>query len=159
VALREPIHRVSPRARLAWATEGALKGLVLIAVLVLLTEIWNVFPMPWWGWVLVALAVIVFTWAHPTLRYAIHRWEVGTSAVYTQSGWITRERRVAPLNRVQTVDFEQHPIARVLGLATVTITTASAAGPLKIAGLDRGVAEDLVAELTRRTATEPGDAT
>jgi membrane protein YdbS with pleckstrin-like domain len=41
----------------------------------------------------------------------------------------------------------------------VTVTTASAAGPLKIKGLDRSVAEDLVEKLTEVTQAHQGDAT
>ena len=66
----------------------------------------------------------------PRVRYRIHRWESTDTAVYTQTGWLSRERRIAPMSRVQTVDFEQGPIDRLLGLASVTVTTASAAGPL-----------------------------
>jgi len=63
------------------------------------------------------------------------------------------------MSRVQTVDFEQGPLDRLLGLASVTVTTASAAGPLKIIGIDKPVADKLVEELTRRTEAEAGDAT
>ena len=95
----------------------------------------------------------------PTYRYQVHRWESTDTAVYTQRGWLNRERRIAPMSRVQTVDLEQGALSRLLGLAQVTVTTASAAGPLRIEGLDRRVAEQLVEELTRRTEAEPGDAT
>jgi uncharacterized protein len=89
----------------------------------------------------------------------VHRWETTASAVYTQSGWISRERRIAPLSRVQTIDFEQGPLSRILRLASVRVTTASAAGPVRIKGLDQDVAERIVAELTARTAATTGDAT
>ena len=93
------------------------------------------------------------------MRYRIHRWESTDTAVYTQTGWLARERRIAPMSRVQTVDFEQSAIGRLLGLATVTVTTASAAGPLRISGIDKHVADRLVDDLTRRTEAEAGDAT
>jgi membrane protein YdbS with pleckstrin-like domain len=95
----------------------------------------------------------------PAVRYRIHRWESTADAVYTQTGWLTRERRIAPMSRVQTVDLEQGPVSRLLGLAEVTVTTASAAGPLKIEGLDFPIAQRLVDELTRRTSAVAGDAT
>ena len=63
------------------------------------------------------------------------------------------------MSRVQTVDFEQSAIGRFLGLASVTVTTASAAGPLKITMIDKPVADRLVDDLTRRTEAEAGDAT
>jgi hypothetical protein len=95
----------------------------------------------------------------PQWRYRVHRWEVSANAVYTQRGWWARERRIAPMSRVQTVDFAQGPLARLFGLATVTVTTASAAGPLQIEGLDRDVALALVDELTRKADLVAGDAT
>ena len=81
---------------------------------------------------LLAYAVLVPLW-----RYHVHRWEVTESAVYTQTGWWARERRIAPMSRVQTVDHREGAIARLFGLATVRITTASSAGALTIEGLDR----------------------
>lgn len=95
----------------------------------------------------------------PRWRYRVHRWEVTESAVYTQSGWLTQERRIAPISRVQTVDTERGPLEQLFGLANVTVTTASAAGPLRIHGLDRATAEELVAELTEVTSRSGGDAT
>jgi membrane protein YdbS with pleckstrin-like domain len=95
----------------------------------------------------------------PQWRYRVHRWEVTGDAVYTQSGWITQERRIAPISRVQTVDTERGPLEQLFGLANVTVTTASAAGPLRIHGLDRATADGLVAELTEVTSHNLSDAT
>lgn len=113
-------------------------------------------------WALVAAAIALgATWAVavPIWRYRVHRWEVSATAVHTQSGWWAQERRIAPMSRVQTVDLAQGPVARLFGLATVTVTTASAAGPLRIEGLDRPVAIALVDELTRKADLVEGDAT
>jgi hypothetical protein len=95
----------------------------------------------------------------PQWRYAVHRWEVTETAVYTQTGWWARERRIAPMSRVQTVDHREGAIARVFGLATVRVTTASSAGALTIEGLDQHRAVDIVADLTRMADSVPGDAT
>ena len=73
----------------------------------------------------------------PQWRYLVHRWEVTDTAVYTQTGWWARERRIAPMSRVQTVDHREGAIARLFGLATVRVTTASSAGALTIEGLDQ----------------------
>ena len=95
----------------------------------------------------------------PQWRYRVHRWEDTDTALYTQSGWITQERRIAPIARIQTVDTHRGPIEQLFRLANVTVTTASAAGPLKIHGLARPEADRLVAELTERTQTAVDDAT
>ena len=42
----------------------------------------------------------------PQWRYRVHRWESTDQAVYTQTGWFTQERRIAPISRIQTVDSE-----------------------------------------------------
>ena len=95
----------------------------------------------------------------PIWRYRVHRWENTPTAVYTQSGWLDQERRIAPVSRIQTVDMARGPVSQLLRLATVTVTTASAAGPLRIHGLDLDVARHLVEELTELTVAERGDAT
>ena len=95
----------------------------------------------------------------PVWRFRVHRWEVTAQAAYTQTGWWSRERRLAPMSRIQTVDWDQGPLERLLGLANVTIPTASAAGALSIAGLDQATAESLVAELTAKAEAAGGDAT
>lgn len=156
--LRDPSQRVSPRAPLVWAA-GALTQVIVATAALFVATAWHWFTVPWWGWVLIAVAATSYVVAMPTIRYRFHRWETTDSAVYTQSGWLSLERRVAPMSRVQTVDLEQGVVSRALGLASVTVTTASAAGPLEIRGLDRATAERLVADLTRRADARAGDAT
>jgi membrane protein YdbS with pleckstrin-like domain len=116
------------------------------------------------SWHVIALAVTaVLAAAHvivmPRWRFRVHRWESTPEAVYTQSGWFDQERRVAPISRIQTVDSERGPFEQIFGLANVTVTTASAAGPLKIRGLDRDTAQRLVDELTAGSQATQGDAT
>ena len=47
----------------------------------------------------------------------------------------------------------------VMSLSNVTVTTASAAGPLRIVGLDRDTAQRLVDELASTSGLAQGDAT
>jgi len=159
VSLRDPAGRVSPRAPLVWAGGALLRGIVLAAGLFFASVVAELFTTPAWVWVAYAAVVIAYAVVMPVYRYRVHRWETTERAVYTQTGWLARERRIAPMSRVQTVDLEQGVAARALGLATVTVTTASAAGALRIEGLDIAVANHLVADLTHRADLETGDAT
>ena len=159
VGLRPPANRVSPRTPWVWAARAVLPVVGVGVALGLADGPLHWFAMTWWLWVLYVVAALAYLVGMPLVRYRIHRWETTDAAVYTQTGWLTTERRIAPMSRVQTVDFDQGPIARLVGLASVTVTTASAAGPLRIDGLDLAVAQRMVAELTRRTDAEPGDAT
>jgi uncharacterized protein len=157
--LREPAGRVSPRAPLIWAIGAVVRGLFLAAVLFVATRVVELFSVPGWVWPAYAVAALAYAVVMPIYRYRVHRWESTSTAVYTQSGWLARERRIAPMSRVQTVDLQQTAFSRLFGLANVTVTTASAAGPLRIEALGVDVAERLVDELTRRAEAEGGDAT
>jgi membrane protein YdbS with pleckstrin-like domain len=157
VALRDPANRVSTKAPVLWAVGAGITSLLSLVALVVVDLVW--LDIPWWVYPPLLLVLAAYVVVMPRVRYRIHRWESTETAVYTQTGWLSRERRIAPMSRVQTVDFEQGPIDRLLGLASVTVTTASAAGPLQISAIDKPVADRLVDDLTRRTEAEAGDAT
>ena len=157
--LREPSQRVSPRARLMWTAGAAAESVVVTVALILATYVWDWFDMRWWIAAAAVVVMAVNVLVVPQWRYRVHRWEVTKTAVYTQTGWWTRERRIAPMSRIQTVDYAEGAIARLFGLASVTVTTASAAGALEIAGLDKLRARALTEELTLSADTVEGDAT
>ena len=141
-------------------TLGALGNSVFtLGVLALVAYVWAPFEVPWWAFALLVVASAAYTVLMPRWRYAVHRWEATETAVYTQTGWWSIERRIAPMSRIQTVDYEEGAFARLFGLASVTVTTASAAGALAIVGLDKQLARELVDQLTRRADVVPGDAT
>ncbi|WP_260439955.1 PH domain-containing protein [Humibacillus xanthopallidus] len=159
--MREPAHRVSTRAIGMWTVEALTVVLVLLGGQVIW---WFVDDRPsrsaHWivgaVWLVLSIAYVVVM---PRWRFRVHRWEATEHAIYTQSGWLRQERRIAPLSRVQTIDLERGPVSQLFTLASVTVTTASAAGPLTIHGLDLPVARELVEALTTSAVRERGDAT
>jgi membrane protein YdbS with pleckstrin-like domain len=158
--LRDPANQVSPRAIVFWTVRAMPGWLLVLAGEVL----WFVVSQDYERLriavlVVTALLATVHLTVMPRWRYRVHRWEVTDNAVYTQSGWLSQERRIAPISRVQTVDTERGPLEQLFRLANVTVTTASAAGPLRIHGLDRTIADGLVAHLTEVTSRSEGDAT
>jgi membrane protein YdbS with pleckstrin-like domain len=142
-----------------WTLTSGMEGAAVLAVLVVVGPVTDWLPIAWWVVVLVALATAAYVAVVPRWRYAVHRWEVTDTAVYTQTGWWALERRIAPMSRIQTVDHAEGAVSRLFRLSTVTVTTASAAGALEIAGLDRLRARALVDELTIKADSVPGDAT
>ena len=159
VALRDPANLVCRRAIWYWAARALLCWLAVVAVTVLVLVQSGSGSRGY----LVLDAIVPVALLHasvmPHWRYRVHRWEVTSAAVYTRAGWFNQERRIAPLSRIQTVDTERGPLEQLFRLANVTVTTASAAGPLKIHGLAPDDADRLVAELTSATAADPHDAT
>lgn len=157
--LREPSQRVSPRARLMWLVGAITRSGLLLLLLVAVGPVFDWVQVRWWWFLLAGVTLTAYVLVEPQWRYLVHRWEVTDTAVYTQTGWYSRERRIAPISRIQTVDYTEGAVARLFGLASVTVTTASAAGALVILGLDQTRARQLVDELTLKADADPGDAT
>ena len=158
--LRDPANLVCRRAIWYWTVRALAFWLAVLAVEILIYSQTGGSRTPI---VLVIAVCIALGLLHvvvmPQWRYRVHRWEATDQAVYTRSGWFNQSRRIAPLSRIQTVDTERGPLEQLFRLANVTVTTASAAGPLKIHGLAPADADRLVAELTLRTSATAGDAT
>jgi len=149
-SLRPPRHRVSRTAIRYWRLRALGGWLVVVAAQI----VWLLLTDGHRGLHALAHAIVMPQW-----RYSVHRWEVAPQAVYTRAGWLHQESRIAPISRIQTVDSERGPLEQLFGLADVTVTTASAAGPLSIEGLDRATAERLVDELTSAAQATRGDGT
>jgi uncharacterized protein len=160
LTLVDPANPPSRRAPLVWAIAAAIPWVLLAVAQV----VWLVLD-DGRGWLhgvaagVTALGVVTFVVVAPLWRYRVHRWEIGSQAVYTRSGWLVQERRIAPISRVQTVDTHRGPIDRLFGLADVTVTTASSAGAVRIVALDSDVADRIAAQLTDIAAIGDRDAT
>lgn len=162
--LADPSQPPSRKAPLVWALSAAIPW----AVLAFAQLVWFALDrrMPWLhvaAALVTILGAVLFIVVVPMWRYRVHRWDVnvgsGTPAVYTRTGWLVQERRIAPISRVQTVDTYRGPLDRLFGLANVTVTTASSAGAVRIVALDDDVAERVVAQLTDIAAIGEQDAT
>jgi membrane protein YdbS with pleckstrin-like domain len=157
--LRVPRNQMSRRAIRYWTALAVLQGMVLLgaelgveAALGFGAGCWAVFGAS-------AVPVLGYVLAMPRWRYRVHRWEVTEDALYTRSGWFAVRWRIAPINRIQTIDSSRSLPERVFGLANVTATTASTAGHIRIHGLDTDTADRLQSDLSLATARTAGDAT
>ncbi|MBO0681494.1 PH domain-containing protein [Mycolicibacterium sp. S2-37] len=160
VALSDPTHRPSPKAPLVWAISAALPWGAAVAAQI---AWWVMAPTQAWlhaaAAVATLLGVLLSVAVAPVWRYRVHRWDLDDRALYTRTGWLMQERRIAPISRVQTVDTHRGPLDRLFGLANVTVTTASSAGAVRVMALDAEVADRLVARLTDIAALGDQDAT
>jgi hypothetical protein len=160
VGMADPAYPPSRRAPLRWAVGGAIPWLVLAVGQL----VWMEFDQRvLWLHTLIAVATVfgaaISVAVVPLWRYRVHRWEISPQAVYTRTGWLVQERRIAPISRVQTVDTHRGPLDRLFGLANVAVTTASSAGAVYIVALDVQVADHIVAQLTDIAAIGAEDAT
>ena len=160
VTLADPAHPPSRKAPLVWALGAAIP----LTVLVVAQVVWFLLDarLAWLhvtAAAVTAAGVVLYVVVAPLWRYRVHRWEIGAQAVYTRTGWLVQERRIAPISRVQTVDTQRGPLDRLFGLATVTVTTASSAGAVRIIALDSDVADRIVAQLTDIASLGEQDAT
>ena len=158
--LVDPANPPSRKAPVVWAIGAAIPWLMLVVGQL----VWFVLDsrLSWLhiaAAAVTALGIVVFVIIGPLWRYRVHRWDISPQAVYTRSGWLVQERRIAPISRVQTVDTYRGPVDRLFGLANVTVTTASSAGAVRIVALDSEVADRVVAQLTDIAALGEEDAT
>ena len=158
--LVDPANPPSSKAPVVWAIGAAIPWLILAVGQL----VWFVLDsrLSWLhiaAAAVTALGIVVFVIVGPLWRYRVHRWDISPQAVYTRSGWLVQERRIAPISRVQTVDTYRGPVDRLFGLANVTVTTASSAGAVRIVALDSEVADRVVAQLTDVAALGEEDAT
>ena len=158
--LVDPANPPSRKAPLVWAIGAAIPWLMLVVAQL----VWFMFDerLPWLhiaSAAVTALGIVVFVGVVPLWRYRVHRWDISPQAVYTRSGCLIQERRIAPISRVQTVDTYRGPLDRLFELANVTVTTASSAGAVHIVALDSDVADRVVAQLTDIAAIGAEDAT
>ncbi|WAL95418.1 PH domain-containing protein [Streptomyces sp. Je 1-369] len=158
--LRPPRHPLDRRAVAWWRTQLLLTVAAPVAVLGLLgaliapARFWLLLPA-----VVIAVPGLLVGVLLPLWWYRVHRWEVTDNAVYVRTGFFWMEGRIAPMSRLQTVDTMRGPVQRIFGLTTVTVTTASARGALKVKGLDHATATELAERLALVTQATPGDAT
>jgi membrane protein YdbS with pleckstrin-like domain len=104
---------------------------------------------------LVLLAVWVLRW--PPARYRRWRWRLGPLALELRHGVVVLRHQAVPYFRIQQIDVIEGPIDRLLGLATLQVTTASASGSAALPGLTAADAPAIRVELLARAAAAVGE--
>ncbi|MEV5970697.1 PH domain-containing protein [Streptomyces sp. NPDC051921] len=160
VRLRPPRNALDRRAVGWWRAQLLVTTAVPAGVLAVL----GAFIGPARTWLLGAAAAVTLlglaaTAFFPAWWFRVHRWEITEDAVYVRTGALWQEWRIAPMSRIQTVDTVRGPLEQAFRLATVTVTTASSKGAIRIEGLDHELAAELAERLTAITRATPGDAT
>ncbi|MGJ8685635.1 MAG: PH domain-containing protein [Nonlabens sp.] len=99
----------------------------------------------------VSTFVVIATLISPVLKYLFFKFHVEKDELIIQKGWLFKERKAIPIDRIQSINITQNVVQRVLGLVAVEIDTAgSKAKELEIPALDRHFAEQLKSLLGKK---------
>lgn len=159
-SLRLPHNQVPPRALVAWIGSAALSTIILLGITFTIVSLANLDlskPAVAIPVTLIVLWRIFATTAAPILRRNRHRWEVSDQAVYTRVGVLSTHTTIVPINRLQSVNVKQGVIARLLGLADVSYTTAGSSNIIGM--LDKEDAQHIADKLTHIISLDKSDAT
>lgn len=136
-------------------------GLALtLGVPLLVPAIAGPIVLGWWGLTItVAMAALGIVWVlrWPPARYRRWKWRLGPLALELHHGVIILRQQAVPYFRIQQIDVTQGPIDRMLGLATLQVTTASASGSASLPGLPADDAPAIRIELLARAAVAVGE--
>jgi uncharacterized protein len=112
------------------------------------------------GWLVLvaglALIGVVVGWL-PGARFRRWRWQLTDLALELRSGVLVHRQASVPYFRIQQIDIAQGPVDRLLGLATLQVTTASASGSASLPGIHEADAPAVRAELLARAALALAD--
>jgi uncharacterized protein len=140
-------REVSPRLITERRIPVAALGLLAAAVLALGVLLDVNDASPWWPFGLVAAviaAVCALLWFVLVPRFAMSwRYAEREQDLLVRHGRLIRRLTVVPYGRMQVIQVRSNPIANRLGIATVTLVTASADTDAEIPGLPHEVAQAL----------------
>jgi hypothetical protein len=137
--------------RLIWVEIASIVGSAIaggvIGALVLL-----VVPVPWVGWLVlagVAIATVVRLVIAPRRVRSIG-WILREDDLVVRRGILLSRLVAVPYGRMQLVDVNRGPVARLLGLAELRLVTAAATSDVTLPGLPEAEAAELRDALVAR---------
>jgi len=144
-------HRLPARVTRYWRWRIFYSSLPLLVLLITAAIVlpWG----PWWvRWGIVGVLVAVIAACIiilPPIRYRVFWYAISSTEIDIQNGIIFTTRSVVPMRRVQTLLSERGPMADHYRLTSLKIHTA--AGSVRLSGLDRGEADGLCEQIGRLT--------
>jgi uncharacterized protein len=105
--------------------------------------------------VLLVIVGVLVAW-YPSARYARWRWRLTDLAVELDRGVVVRQAEALPYFRIQQIDVTRGPVDRLLGLASLQVTSASASGSVTLPGIAGDDAPGVRRALLARAAAAVG---
>jgi uncharacterized membrane protein YdbT with pleckstrin-like domain len=118
---------VSTRSHVKALIGPVLVGVLLVAAVVVLSRLTDSTVA---GAVAGVVAVLVLLWfvVRPVVAWLTTTYTFTNRRFIKRSGFIAKEGRTIPLNRISGVDFEIGVIDRIFGCGTLVVSDASTAG-------------------------------
>lgn len=90
------------------------------------------------GWAMRIVALVaVLAAVPPFLRWWFTTYTFTTRRFIKRSGFIAKEGRTIPLNRISGVDFEMGVVDRIFGCGTLVVSDASTGGRVELSDIPR----------------------
>jgi uncharacterized membrane protein YdbT with pleckstrin-like domain len=139
-----PSNLLNPGEHVVVSTRTHVKALIFPGLVVLVALAVALFVTGLVGdgvvrlvvWVLF-LAVLVWFLVGPFLRWATTTYTFTNRRFIKRSGFIAKEGRTIPLNRISGVDFEIGVIDRIFGCGTLVVSDASEQGRVELEDVPR----------------------
>ncbi len=141
-AVETPWRRLDPRMLVIGPVNGLIR-LLPLAVILLITGQGDVTRL--WIAAVVALLVVLAS----VLTWRTTRYRITPERVELHSGWLNRQRRSVPRDRIRTVDLTAKLLHRAFGLSVVQVS-AGAGASSESSGLSLDAVSTAEAELLRR---------
>lgn len=149
-------RELAPAIVTAWRISAALGSLLPGLIAVVLGFVFG----GGWGWLVLGAVVALAGFAvvvYPRLRYGRWRWQLTDLAIELRYGVLVRVQETVPYFRIQQIDIAAGPVDRLLGLASLQVTSASASGSATLPGIAAEQAPQVRAELLVRAAAAVGE--
>ncbi|MEX2328727.1 MAG: PH domain-containing protein [Nitriliruptoraceae bacterium] len=148
--LDERDRRLEPSVRVVWRLRSALGLLPVVIVLVAAATLLPA-RFQWPLTLLLVLGAVAHVAWLPGARWRRWHWRLAVRALELDHGVLIHRREAVPYFRIQQIDITTGPLDRLLGLASLEVTTASASGSAVLPGLGRDQAPDVRRELLARS--------
>jgi putative membrane protein len=151
-----PWRRLDKRMLAVTPLSGAIR-LLPVAVVLLLTGQGDAVGRLW-----VPLGIALALVLAGVVRWRTTQYRITADRVELHTGWLRRQRRSVPRDRIRTVDLTAKVVHRVFGLSVVQVSAASGSSGdssgLSLDAVSKAEADRLRRELLdRSSATAPGD--
>jgi membrane protein YdbS with pleckstrin-like domain len=149
-------RELAPAVVTAWRLSGILPLLFPSAAAIALGFVF----LGRWGFLVAAVVAglaVLLLGVYPPARYRRWRWRLTPLGLELSRGVLVRYHDAVPYFRIQQIDIVQGPLDRLLKLATLQVTTASASGSATLPGIANADAPGVRAALLARAAKAVGD--